>query len=86
MLKKAFGLMQLAELEKADADAYAYLDACLMAKDKLGNPRPRPEKGNKEIALARVVLEYGVRVRAITSNPFIGFEKLATRKTDRLVH
>lgn len=83
MLKKAFGLMQLAELEKADA--YAYLDACLMAKDKPGNPRPRPEKGNKEIALARVVLEYGVRVRAITSNPFIGCEKLATRKTDRLV-
>lgn len=83
MLKKAFGLMQVGELEKADA--YAYLDACLMAKDKSGNPRPRPEKGNKEIALARVVLEYGVRVRAITSNPFIGFERLATRKADRLV-
>ena len=63
MLKKGFGHMMVADMEKADA--YAYLDACLMARDKAGNPRPRPEKGNKEIALARVVLEYGVRVRAI---------------------
>lgn len=83
MLKKAFGRMQVAELEKADA--YAYLDACLLAKDKLGKPRPRPEKGNKEISLARVILEYGVRVRSIEVNPFTGFEKLVTRKTDRLV-
>lgn len=83
MLKRAFGSMQVAEMEMADA--YAYLDACQLAKDKQGNPRPRPEKGNKEIALARVVLAFGVRVRALATNPFVGFEKLATRKTDRLV-
>lgn len=83
MLKKGFGHMMVADMEKADA--YAYLDACLMARDKAGNPRPRPEKGNKEIALARVVLEYGVRVRAIRANPFDGVEKLATKKSGRLV-
>lgn len=83
MLKKAFGVMQVTEIEKADG--YAYLDACLLAKDREGNPRPRPEKGNKEIALARLVLEYGVRIRALTANPFDGIEKLVTRKDDRLV-
>ena len=83
MLKSAFGAMQLTDLEKADA--YAYLDACQLAKDKEGKPRPRPEKGNKEIALARVVLEYGVRVRALRANPFDGVEKLATKRQDRLV-
>lgn len=83
MLKKGFGLMPVAQMEKADA--YEYLDACLLARDKKGNPRPRPEKGNKEIGLARVVLEYGVRVRLITSNPFDGVEKLVTAKSDRWV-
>lgn len=83
MLKKAFGVMQVTEIEKADG--YAYLDACLLAKDRDGNPRPRPEKGNKEIALARLVFEYGVRIRALTANPFDGIEKLVTRKNDRLV-
>jgi hypothetical protein len=31
---------------------YECLDACLKATDKDGNPRPRPEKGNEEMALA----------------------------------
>lgn len=82
-LKRAMGELPVAEMEKGDA--YEYLDACLLARDKAGNPRPRPEKGNKEIALARVILEWGVRKRWIKSNPFDGVEKLATRKTDRLV-
>lgn len=74
-LKKAFGATAVADLERADA--HAYLDACQMAR--------RPEKGNKEIALARLVLEYGIRVRLLKVNPFSGFEKLITAKTDRLV-
>jgi integrase len=83
MLKAAMGHMLVTQLEKADA--YEYLDACLMAKDKAGKPRPRPEKGNKEISLLRTILEWGVRIRAITANPFDGVEKLVTNKVDRLV-
>lgn len=82
-LRKALGHMSVAGLEKADA--YEYLDACLMAKDEHGKPRPRPEKGNKEIALMRTILEYGVRIRLIKSNPFDGVEKLATVKHQRYV-
>lgn len=82
-LKLAFGAIPAAMLEKADA--YQYLDACLLAKDKAGKPRPRPEKGNKEIALMRTILEWGVRVRAIKANPFDGVEKLVTDKHDRAV-
>lgn len=84
MLKRAFGHMPIAAIEKA-TDAYAYLDACLIACDAEGNPRPRPEKGNKEIALARVVLEWTVRHGRTKANPFDGFERLQTTKTDRLV-
>ncbi|HET9645555.1 MAG TPA: hypothetical protein VFP68_19860 [Burkholderiaceae bacterium] len=82
-LRKAFGLMRVQDIEKGDA--YAYLDACLLAKDQQGNPRPRPAKGNKEIALARTILEFGVRVRKIKANPFDGVEKLATAKRARYV-
>jgi len=67
MLKRAFGAMHVGQMEKSDA--YAYLDACSLARDKKGNPRPRAAKGNKEIALARRVLEFGVRVRLIAVNP-----------------
>lgn len=83
MLKAAMGHMLATQLEKADA--YEYLDACLLAKDKAGKPRPRPEKGNKEISLLRTILEWGVRVRALSTNPFDGVEKLVTNKVDRLV-
>jgi hypothetical protein len=82
-LRKAFGHMQLGTMEKSDA--YAYLDACLTAVDRKGVLRPRPEKGNKEVALARAVLEYGIRVGKLKSNPFDGVEKLKTEKTSRLV-
>lgn len=82
-LRRAFGTMPVAELQKGDA--YEYLDACLLAKDKDGKPRPRPEKGNKEIALARVMLEWGVRRRWLEGNPFDGVEKLATAREARLV-
>jgi hypothetical protein len=83
MLCKAWGTWRVADIKKGDA--YDYLDACLLARDKRGQPRPRAEKGNKEIALGRVILEYAVRTRRIESNPFAGVEKLATQKTDRYV-
>jgi len=83
MLKAALGHIPSAELEKAHG--YAYLDACLIARDKEGNLRPRPEKGNKEIALARVVCEWGIRIGKLKTNPFDGIEKLVTDKAARLV-
>jgi hypothetical protein len=83
MLKKAFGHMPCSQIEKADA--YAYLDACLVARDKAKVLRPRPEKGNKEIALARAVLEWGVRRRWLPANPFVGVEKLTIQREARYV-
>lgn len=82
-LKRAFGPMLVAELRKPDA--YDYLDACLLARDKAGNPRPRGEKGNKEISLARTMLEWAVRKGWIKTNPFDGVQKLAADKPARLV-
>lgn len=83
-LKEAFGIMLVADLIKADA--YAYLDAAERAIDpKTKEPRPRPEKANKEIALMRTILEYGIRVGVVDVNPFDGVEKLATKKSSRYV-
>lgn len=79
----AFGHMPVGDVEKADG--YAYLDACLVAKDEHGNPRPRPAKGNKEIALGRAVFEYGIRIRMLKLNPFDGVEKLITETDARYV-
>jgi integrase len=64
----AFGHLQLDEITKTMG--YEYLDAC-----EAGN---RPEKGNKEISLARVILEYGVRLGMIEANPFDGLRKNKT--------
>lgn len=76
--------MKLAGRRKSDG--YAYLDACLKARDpKTGAPRPRPASGNKEIALARTVLEYGIRLGMLETHPCDGVEKLRTAKSDRLV-
>lgn len=83
-LKKSFGTMRVQDIEKSDA--YAYLDACLMAVDpETKEPRPRPEKGNKEISLARTILEFAVRLGRISANPFSDVERLAKTKTDRYV-
>lgn len=82
-LKRSFGTMQVSEMEKADA--YEHLDACLIARDKKGNPRPRPEKGNKEISLAHTMLEWSVRRRWIAANPFDGVERLRVAKDARAV-
>ena len=83
MLLKAWGTWRAVDIEKGDG--YDYLDACQLAKDKNGKPRPRPAKGNKEIALARLIFEYGVRTRRLKVNPFIGIEMLTTMSDDRYV-
>lgn len=76
-LRKAFGHMLVAELQKSDA--YAYQDACLQRK------KQRPEKANKELALMRLILEYGVKVGMLKANPFDGIEKVPTVQHTRLV-
>ncbi len=74
-LQKAFGHMRVPYIIKSDA--YTYLDACVKAS--------RPEKGNKEIALMRTILEYGVRLGMIEGNPFDKVQKVRTRKEARYV-
>ncbi len=64
----AFGHLQHDEITKTMG--YEYLDAC-----EAGG---RSEKGNKEISLARVILEYGVRLGMIEANPFDGLRKNKT--------
>ncbi len=83
MLKKGFGRLDVGEVTRSMG--YTYLDACLTATDDKGNPRPRPEKGNKEIALARVILEYGIRKGLLEVNPFDGITKNKTVREKRLV-
>lgn len=82
-LKKAFGHLLPREITRAMG--YQYLDACLLATDANGQPRPRPEKGNKEISLARLVLEWGIQRGVLDVNPFDGLKKLKTDKEMRLV-
>jgi hypothetical protein len=58
MLVKAWGHF---EVEEIDASmAYAYLHAC---------KKTRPVKGNKEISLARLIMEYAVTKKMIPTNP-----------------
>lgn len=83
MLKKAFGHLEPHEITRSMG--YAYLDACLTAIDKDGNPRPRPIKGNKEISLARLILEYGIRKGMLTTNPFDDLTRNKTVTAKRLV-
>lgn len=83
MLKKAFGHLEPHELTRSMG--YAYLDACLTAVDKDGNPRPRPMKGNKEISLARLLLEYGIRKGLLAVNPFDELTRNKTVTARRLV-
>lgn len=85
-LKKAWGHFEPGEITKDMG--YEYLEACLTATDRDGNPRPRPEKGNKEMALARLILEFGMKPaggKVIKSNPLDGLEKNRTIKKKRRV-
>ena len=67
--------MDPAEISKTDG--YAYLDACAAAN--------RAAKGNKEIALMRLILEYSVRIGRISVNPLDGLRKLKTVSRKRYV-
>jgi integrase len=67
-LKLAFGHIDPAAITKTDG--YTYLDACVQAS--------RPEKGNKEIALLQLILEYGVRIGRISANPLTRIRKNKT--------
>jgi integrase len=82
-LKNGFGHLEASDITRNMG--YVYLDACLTATDAKGNPRPRPEKGNKEISLARVILEYGIRKGLLETNPFDGITKNKTIREKRLV-
>jgi integrase len=74
-LRQAFGHMAPSDITKTDG--YAYLDACVQAD--------RAAKGNKEIALLQVVLEYGVRTGLISVNPLAGIRKNKTTSARRYV-
>lgn len=82
-LKRAWGHFEPREITRTMG--YEYLDACLTATDKDGNARPRPEKGNKEMALARLILEYGIRKGLLDENPLAGLAKNKTTRTRRRV-
>lgn len=85
-LKKSWGHLEPHEITKDLG--YEYLEACLTATDKDGKPRPRPEKGNKEMALARLILEFGMKPaggKVISSNPLDGLERNKTIKPKRRV-
>ncbi len=77
MLRKAFGHMHTSHLTKTHA--YEYLTA--WSKSKV----MRSAKANKEISLGRTILEYGVRLGYLQSNPFDGVVKLKTHAYERLV-
>lgn len=64
---------------------YEYLDACLTATDDEGNLRPRPEKGNKEMALARLILEWGIRKGMLPVNPLADLRRNQTTQSRRRV-
>ncbi|MGV8822960.1 hypothetical protein [Methylibium petroleiphilum] len=76
-LRKAFGRMLVAEINKSDA--YAYQDACLRRK------RQRSAKANKELGLLRTILEYAVRLSMLKVNPLDGMERIPTVARTRLV-
>lgn len=82
-IKKAWGHLEVSEITRTMG--YEYLEACLTATDGKGKPRPRPEKGNKEMALARLIIEYGIRKGVIEINPLDKLEKLKTDKQRRYV-
>lgn len=82
-IKKAWGHLDVIDITRTMG--YEYLDACFKATDKDGHPRPRPEKGNKEMALGRLILEYGIRKGLIETNPLDRLTKNRTVSEKRYV-
>lgn len=75
-LNITFGRKNVTKLIKADA--YAYLR-------NPQNSAERPAKANKEIALARLILEYAVTLGMLRNNPFDRVRKLLIIQNARLV-
>jgi len=73
-LKKAWGHFGAGEITRAMG--YEYLDACVAT---------RPAKANKEIALARLILEFGIRKGVTDSNPLDQLGKNKVIKERRYV-
>jgi hypothetical protein len=73
-LKKAWGHFEVDEITRTMG--YEYLDACA---------KVRPEKGNKEMALARLILEFGIRKGVLSENPLNRLTKNKTAKARRRV-
>lgn len=73
-LKKAWGHFEVHEINRAMG--YEYLDACV---------NTRPEKANKEMALARLILEFGIRKGLIETNPLDQLTKNKVAKEKRYV-
>lgn len=74
-LKRAFSHLQPEQITMVNG--YEYLDACALAD--------RAAKGNKEIALMQIILEYAVRKGIINANPLRGIRKNKTVTTKRYV-
>jgi integrase len=64
-IKLAFGHMDPCAISLTDA--YAYLDACTESG--------RGQKGNKEIALLQLIMEFGVRKGVLGANPLARVKK-----------
>ena len=82
-MRRAWGHLEPHEITRTMG--YDYLDACLNAKDPNGKPRPRPKKGNKEMSLAHLILEYGIRLKLLDANPLTKLRRNKTRTEKRLV-
>ncbi len=74
-LNRAFGRRRVTALTKVDA--YTYL--------RDSQSKGRSAKGNKEIALARLILEYAITLGILAGNPFDRVKKSKTKRTARLV-
>jgi len=73
-LIKAWGHFEPYEITRSMG--YEYLDACVAT---------RPAKANKEISLARLILEYGIRKDLLVTNPLDQITKNKTIKARRYV-
>jgi site-specific recombinase XerD len=67
-LKKVFGEVRLSDIQHAHG--VQYVDECARAVDADGKPRPRIEKGNKEISLAKTIFAFAKDRGWMGSNPF----------------
>jgi integrase len=74
-LKTAWGHLEPRDITKTMG--YDYLGACVTAK--------RPEKGNKEMALAHLILEWGVRKNVLVENPLTKLRKNKVIRQRKLV-